>query len=58
MIIEMSLVYKNIFVKFNYYDEKEKLLDDIFSKSGVVNIELFSFNINVAIQQWKENKSI
>ena len=32
------------------YDEKEKLLDDIFSKSRLLNAELFALDIDLVIQ--------
>ena len=37
-------------IEVNDYDEKEKLLDDIFSKSRVPNTELFALDIDLVIQ--------
>lgn len=37
-------------IEVDDYDEKEKLLDEIFSKSKVSNTELFSLDIDLVIQ--------
>lgn len=37
-------------IEVNDYDEKEKLLDEIFSKSRVSNSELFSLKLELVIQ--------
>ena len=37
-------------IEVNDYDEKEKLLDDIFSKSRVLNSELFALDLDLVIQ--------
>lgn len=37
-------------IEVDDYDEKENLLDDIFSKSRVPNTELFALDINLVIQ--------
>jgi hypothetical protein len=36
-------------IEVDDYDEKENLLDDIFSKSRVPNTELFALDINLVI---------
>ena len=37
-------------IELDDYDEKEKLLDDIFSKSRVLNSELFALDLDLVIQ--------
>lgn len=37
-------------IEVNDYDEKEKLLDEIFSKSRVPNTELFALDVDLVIQ--------
>ena len=37
-------------IEVDEYDEKEKLLDDIFSKSRVPNTELFALDIDLVVQ--------
>lgn len=37
-------------IEVDDYDEKEKLLDDIFSKSRVLNSELFALDLDLVIQ--------
>lgn len=37
-------------IELDDYDEKEKLLDDIFSKSRVLNSELFALDVDLVIQ--------
>lgn len=37
-------------IELDNYDEKEKLLDDIFSKSRVLNSELFALDLDLVIQ--------
>ena len=37
-------------IELDHYDEKEKLLDDIFSKSRVLNSELFALDLDLVIQ--------
>ncbi|MBR4461233.1 MAG: DUF4357 domain-containing protein [Erysipelotrichaceae bacterium] len=37
-------------IEVDDYDEKEQLLDDIFSKSRLENTELFALDVNLAVQ--------
>ena len=37
-------------IEVDDYDEKEKLLDDIFSKSRVLNSELFALDLDLVVQ--------
>lgn len=43
-------LHREFAIMVDDYDEKESLLDDIFSKSRVPNTELFALDINMVIQ--------
>ena len=41
---------REVAIEVDDYDEKEKLLDDIFSKSRVLNSELFALDLDLVVQ--------